>query len=348
MRRRARPRSSSRRKPGPGDSTYQGYDDRITEAAVSWLTERARKQAGKPWVLFVSLVCPHFPLIARPEWYNLYPEDAVPWPAQYAEEERPNHPFIAATREIAIYDKAFDERKVRRAIAAYFGLVSFLDHNVGRIMDAIAQSGLGDSTRVVYTSDHGDNLGARGLWGKSNLYEDSVGVPMLMAGPGIPSGMVCHEPVSLVDGFPTILDCVGAPRDSADADLPGTSLFTVMRGLAPPRTVLSEYHASGSVTGAFMIRKGDFKYVAYPGMPPQLFDLAADPWEARDLAMEPRLCRPPRRLRCSTPPRRRPRCRRPARAQRSVCAHRKPWRTRCDHRARHLRLLARARHETRV
>jgi choline-sulfatase len=272
---------------GPGDSTYQGYDDRITEAAVAWLRQRAARQGGKPWVLFVSLVCPHFPLIARPEWYGLYPESEVPWPAQYAEAERPNHPFIAAMRDIAIYDKAFDERRVRRAIAAYFGLVSFLDHNVGRIMDAIAEAGLTDSTRVIYTSDHGDNLGARGLWGKSNMYEDSVGVPMLMAGPGVPEGHVCHEPVSLVDGFPTILDCVGAAPGPADHDIPGTSLFAVMRGLAKRRNVFSEYHASGSVTGAFMIRKGDYKYVAYAGMKPQLFDLAADPWEARDLAQEP-------------------------------------------------------------
>jgi choline-sulfatase len=271
---------------GCGDSSYQGYDDNITAAAQDWLRQRAPDYRDRPWVLFVSLVCPHFPLIARPEWYNLYPEDAVPWPQQYAENERPNHPFIQATREIAIYDKAFDERKVRKALAAYFGLVSFVDHNVGQLLDTLQETGLTANTRVIYTSDHGDNLGARGLWGKSNMYEDSAGVPLLMAGPEIPAGYVCHEPVTLVDGFPTILDCVGAPRDPADAALPGTSWFDVMRGVTP-RRAFSEYHASGSVTGAFMIRKGDFKYVYYAGMPPQLFDLAADPWEARDLAAEP-------------------------------------------------------------
>ncbi len=65
---------------GRGDSTYQDYDQRITEAAEAWLEERAREKSGKPWMLFVSLVCPHFPLMARPEWYDLYPEDKVPWP----------------------------------------------------------------------------------------------------------------------------------------------------------------------------------------------------------------------------------------------------------------------------
>ena len=205
----------------------------------------------------------------------------------YAEAERPRHPFTEATRRIAVYDDAFDERRVRRAIAAYFGMVSFLDDNIGKLLLALEQTGLSGETRVIYTSDHGDNLGARGLWGKSNMYEDAAGVPLLMAGPGVAEGFVCREPVSLVDGFPTILDCVGVRRGAADADLPGASLFDVVRGHIGPRTVFSEYHASGSVTGAFMIRRGRYKFVYYAGMDPQLFDVVADPWETRDLAPDP-------------------------------------------------------------
>ncbi len=269
---------------GPGESDYQIYDEQIIDAAVAWLQERAGRTRDKPWALFISLTCPHFPLIARPAWYDLYPEDQVPWPALYAEDERPHHPFIEAMRRIAPYDKGFDAPKVRRAIAGYFGMVSFVDHNVGRLMTALRQTGLIDGTRVVYSSDHGDNLGARGLWGKSNLYQDAVAVPLIMAGPEIPAGFVCHEPVSLVDGFPTVLDCVGAPPRPEDSDLPGASLFDVMRGLTPPRSVFSEYHASSSVTGAFMLRHGPLKYVHYVGMSPQLFNLRADPWETRDLA----------------------------------------------------------------
>ncbi len=94
---------------GCGDSDYQGYDDRITAAAIEWLQARASAKPDKPWVLFVSLVCPHFPLIARPEWYNLYPEDGLPRPALYeAAEREPDHPYIAAFRECQVYDKAFD------------------------------------------------------------------------------------------------------------------------------------------------------------------------------------------------------------------------------------------------
>ena len=83
----------------------------------------------------------------------------------------------------------------RRAIAAYFGMISFLDHNIGRLMTALEEAGLMDSTRVAYTSDHGDNLGCRGFWGKSNMYQDSVAVPMITAGPDIPARPVCRDPV---------------------------------------------------------------------------------------------------------------------------------------------------------
>ena len=282
---------------GPGDSTYQQYDDRITAAAVDWLKARAaqvnqsqvsqRQRGGKPWVLFVSLVCPHFPLIARPEWYDLYPQDKVPVPALYeAAERQPDHPYIAAIRECQVYDRSFDDVKLRRALAAYFGLVSFVDDNVGKLLRALEATGLADTTRVLYSSDHGDNLGTRRLWGKSTMYEESAGVPMILAGPDVPQGFVCHEPVSLVDAFPTIIAGAGLAPHPDDRDLPGDSLFEVAQGTARRRTILSEYHATGAATGAFMIRKGPFKYVHYVEMPPQLFDIDADPQETRDLARE--------------------------------------------------------------
>src|SRR5947199_5949845 len=221
---------------GPGNSNYQDYDERITAAAVDWLKERAAKRPGKPWVLFVSLVCPHFPLIARPEWYDLYPEDKVPRPALYEPAERPDHPYVAAMRECQIYDKGFDEKKLRKAIAAYFGLVSFVDHNVGRLVNTLEDVGLATETRVIYTSDHGDNLGTRGLWGKSTMYEESAGVPMIMAGPEVPQGNVCRAPVSLVDCFPTVVAGAGLPPHPEDLDLPGAALFGIVRGRAARRT----------------------------------------------------------------------------------------------------------------
>ena len=273
---------------GRGNSSYQDYDDKITAAAVDWLTARAAARSGKPWALFVSLVCPHFPLIARPEWYDLYPEAAAPRPALYDPAERgPDHPYVAALRTCQVYDRSFDEVKLRRALAAYFGLVSFVDDNVGKLLAALTASGLAATTRVLYSSDHGDNLGTRRLWGKSTMYQEAAGVPLLLAGPEVPQGVVCREPVSLVDVFPTVTECIGLAPHDGDRDLPGASLFLAATGHAPRRTILSEFHATGAATGAFMIRKGPYKFVYYVGMPAQLFDLAGDPQETRDLAQEP-------------------------------------------------------------
>jgi choline-sulfatase len=269
---------------GRGNSDYQGYDGRITDAAVDWL----KACAGKPWALFVSLVCPHFPLIARPECYDLYPERDMRTPAQYDPAEWPAHPYVRAIRECQVYQKGFAKHpgSLQRALAAYFGLVSFVDHNVGRLVSALEASGLADSTRVIYSSDHGDNLGTRGLWGKSTMYEESAGIPMIIAGPELPRGQICRDPVSLVDIFPTIVNWAGVAPNPVDRDLPGLPLDEVAHK-APRRIVLCEYHAAGAATGAFMIRKGPFKYIYYAGMPAQLFDLGADPQEAHDLAGEP-------------------------------------------------------------
>jgi len=272
---------------GRGESEYTRYDRSIAESAVRWLKEEAPRHAGKPWALYVGFVSPHFPLIAPPQFYDLYPEDAVPWPDMYDPRERPRHPFLDAMRKCLCYDEAFDAPMVRRAIAAYFGLVSFLDDNIRKILEALEQTGLAGSTRIVYSSDHGDNLGTRGMWGKSTMYEESAGIPLILAGPDVPSGQVCATPVTLADAFPTFIHGLGANRDARDRDLPGASLLDIAQGRVPNRTILSEYHAAGAVTGSYMIRRGRYKYIHYVGMPPMLFDLESDPFERTDLGRDP-------------------------------------------------------------
>ena len=272
---------------GPGPSSYQKYDDDITDRSVDWLKNRARNYAGKPWVLFVSLVLPHFPFKVEKRFYDLYPEDSVPWPEMYAPEERPKHPYFDAMLKSLIYNESFTPERVRRAIAAYYGMVTKLDENIGRVLAALAESGFGGDTRVIYTSDHGDNLGTRGFWGKSTMYEESAGVPLILAGPDVPVGRVVTTPTTLVDAFPSIIEGAGLPVHPEDRDLPGHSLWSLATGATPERTVLCEYHAVGATAATYMIRVGRYKYIHYVGMPPMLFDLEADPEERRDLAFDP-------------------------------------------------------------
>ena len=167
---------------GAGETRYTEYDRRITQSACNWIADAAGRNHAKPWVLYVGLVAPHFPLIAPEAFYDLYSDEEMTPPRQYAEEERPRHPVLDAMRRWSNYDDYFDPEKARIARRAYYGLCSFLDDNVGQILGAVEKAGLGSTTRVIYTSDHGDNIGHRGLWGKSVMYEDSVAVPLLGAG----------------------------------------------------------------------------------------------------------------------------------------------------------------------
>lgn len=275
---------------GRGESTYTAYDRNIADASVRWIKDRAKQTGGKPWTLFVSFVCPHFPLIAPPEFYDLY-DGAPNTPELYDPAQRSTHPFYREMRRVAAYDDYFDDEKRHKAVTAYMGLCTFLDHNIGLVLRALEEAGLMEETRVVYTSDHGENLGRRGFWGKSTMFEEAAAIPMIIAGPGVEKGQEVRTPVSLVDCHPTILQCVGVKPSPEDADLPGRSLFDIGAEADHDRTILSEYHASASPTGCFMIRRGKFKLHYFVGMEPLLFDLDSDPDELTDLAGEPEFSR---------------------------------------------------------
>ncbi len=273
---------------GPGDSSYQRYDCEITERTCQWLRERAAAHSDRPWMLFSSHVCPHYPLIARPQFLDLYDVDAMPSPKDFGD-DKTYHPWFQALRQSTNDDSHFTADTRKLGIACYYALCSFVDHNVGRILATLEETGLAATTRVIYVSDHGENLGARGMWGKSNMFEESVAIPMIAAGPDIPEGHVCATPVSLVDGYATILQALGVGDDQRGEPRPGQSLIATANAPdAPERVVFSEYHAMGAVSAGFMVRKGKWKYNFYAGFDhPELYDLEADPQEARDLGQDP-------------------------------------------------------------
>lgn len=151
---------------GPGESSYTQYDRQIAQAACHWLEQRAQHPDSKPWALFVSMVSPHFPLTAPERWFNHYASMDLPMPKLYAQADRPRHPFTDEYARVVDYDTHFQsDADVKRALAGYCGLVSFMDEQMGLVLDDLDRLGLAKDTLVIYTSDHGDNLGARGLWG---------------------------------------------------------------------------------------------------------------------------------------------------------------------------------------
>ncbi|MCJ7855613.1 sulfatase-like hydrolase/transferase [Lachnospiraceae bacterium NSJ-143] len=277
---------------GEGDSKYLEYDHEVAKQAAEILNSELTNET-KPWCLFVGFVCPHFPWKVPKEIMDLYkPYDKLPFPKQYHKYERPEHPALAEFRKEFCYDEEFTDEEVHRAVAAYYSMVTYLDNQIGLVIKALEESGLSDSTRIIYSSDHGEQAGDHGLFFKHSMYEGSAGVPLILSGPDIPKKKIVRECVSLIDIYPTIMDCFDIELKETDKDLPGTSLLSVAKGestLSDKRAVFAEYHALGFKTGEYMLRKGRFKLIYFAGgYPPQLFNLEDDPDELNDLSNDER------------------------------------------------------------
>ena len=176
------------------------------------------------------------------------------------------------------------DEAVRRARRAYFGACTYVDDQVGKLLRILAQCGLADNTVVVFSGDHGDMLGERGLWYKMSWFEHSARVPLIVHYPAAFAPKRVLESVSTMDLLPTFVDIAGG-NAAAMAPIDGHSLFPYLVSDAPGRDqVLGEYMGEGTVSPVVMIRRGKWKYITSLVDPPQLFDLAADPLELTNLA----------------------------------------------------------------
>src|SRR5437870_8044619 len=184
---------------GAGYSKYNSYDEAVRDQALAWLRNHARDD--RPWMLFVGFVAPHFPLIAPQSYIDMYPPDVMPLPKLRKRDGYTRHPWVEVQEMFLPTDPEFgiDEDKRRRAISAYYALCTMVDDHVGAICDTLDGMGLAETTTVIYTSDHGEALGLRDHWGKSNLYNECTQVPLVMAGPDVPHGKTCRTAVNLID-----------------------------------------------------------------------------------------------------------------------------------------------------
>lgn len=268
---------------GPGSSKYTDYDGAVVSRTKDWIKARGKDSA--PWCLYIGLVAPHFPLIVPKEYFDLYPAESLSPVKLHPDDGHARHPWVEKQNAFMDSEAKFKNPEERlSAMSAYYGLCTWLDHNIGEIVASLQEAGLMDETTIIYTSDHGDNVGARGLWGKSNMYEESAAVPMIMAGPDVPQG-ICETPVSLLDLSVTIARHFGADLKAAAGV---SDLYSILKNPDDKeRVVFSEYHAAGAVSGAFMLRKGRWKLIHYIGFEDELFDLENDPEELHNRAHDP-------------------------------------------------------------
>ena len=265
-------------------------DDAIESAALDYLRDPARKE--QPFALCVGFVAPHFPFIVPEPYFSMYYPEHADLPSN-----PPGHienlPAAALKlRQMFGFDGYTDD-EVRRARAAYYGLITYLDDKIRRLLDALAEQGLAENTVVIHTSDHGESLGEHGLWRKMNFYEQAARVPLQISWPGnIPGGQRFAGAVSLVDVTATILDMAGQGAASERFLSPdGDSLLPLMRGTSTQwkDEAFVEHLAHGTDRARAMIRQGAWKLCYSHGEPPdiELYDLESDPGEFNNLAGQP-------------------------------------------------------------
>ncbi|MEZ5864020.1 MAG: sulfatase-like hydrolase/transferase [Geminicoccaceae bacterium] len=227
---------------GVGEAPYQPFDREITESAIEWLAERRRRGGDKPFVLFVSYPSPHPPFSVPAEFWEGIDEAGVRLPTGWRPEERSEHPADRHLRHIMDTGPLIDEAQMRRIQAGYLALIAHLDTEIGKLLEGLEEAGLAQDTRVLYTSDHGDLAGQNGLLGKSCLYEGSIGVPLVMAGPAFPRAGEWRRSRAMS------ISIRPSPRPSAAGSRPRTTTCPAARSFRPCRVRRQPSRALPSIT----------------------------------------------------------------------------------------------------
>ncbi len=260
------------------------YDEDVIHHAIRELYTRARSEDDRPFMMTVSLTQPHDPYVTTREFWELYPDSTI---------DNPQVPFLPVEQRDAhsqsLYchygqDKCeLSEADYRNARRGYYGMISFIDNLFGRLMKALSDSGFADDTVVMFSSDHGDMIGERGMWFKKTLYNPAIQVPMIISHPEYTTKRI-SAPVSLLDVFPTMLDLANIKPDDVTTAFDGKSLLPALRGEGLAGPVLAEHIDGGTEAPRVCVRDGHYKLIVSRAYPAQLYDLENDPLELNNLA----------------------------------------------------------------
>ena len=266
------------------------YDDAVAAQGVRLLFDHARSEPARPFFFCVSFTHPHDPWELRPDAWDRVDAGAIDLPAVGPIPRAQADPHSVRLRDMCGIDEAgLTDAQVRRARHAYYAAIAYLDDRIGELLAGLRDAGLEESTIVLFTSDHGELLGERGLWYKMAFFDAAARVPLLAWAPGRVAPGRVSTPVSQLDLAPTLLElCDAGPAEG----LAGRSLAPALAGEpVEPVDVVAEYLAEGVPAPMVMLVRGRHKLIVCPGDPPQLYDLEADPAELRNLAAaEPELC----------------------------------------------------------
>ena len=289
-----RKRSPRPRKPMSRPANWSGawdwgaYPASDAEMADIQLAQNAamalKEDFDKPFFMSVGFFRPHVPLFVPPKWFALYDADKIALPKIPKNDLDDLPKNFLRINDYAVaptHAEVVSGGKQRSLTHAYLASVSFVDHCVGIVLDALKSSPHADNTLIVLWSDHGFHLGEKQHWAKRTLWEESTRVPLLIAGPGIRSGQPCKEPASLIDLYPTLVELCNLPKAK---HLEGVSLVPQ---LLDPAKARRQPAITSSYFGNHSIRSRDWRLIVYENGAKELYDHRNDPDEFRNLANDP-------------------------------------------------------------
>lgn len=260
---------------GPGFSS-----ELFLGAAERFVRTRDR---GRPFFAWVGLTSPHDPRTPPAAYRRWYDASRLPLPVNFL----PEHPFDNGeldVRDERLLPRPLDPAALREQLADYYGMISHHDACLGRVLEALRETGAADNTIVVYLSDHGLALGRHGLLGKQNLYEPSVRVPVVLSGPGVPVGRRCDALLYSFDLYATLCELAAVPPPA------GLDSVSAVPAFRPGAMGRRDYLGAAYMDGQRMVTDGRWKLIRYDvagSERRQLFDLRSDPHECTDLSGSP-------------------------------------------------------------
>jgi choline-sulfatase len=273
--------------PGIAEITNQlEFDDDVAFQAKRKLYDYARFTPEQPFAMLVSFTHPHDPYAARKRFWDMYRDDDIDLPRVPKMDRSKLDPHSQRLYDVsAMDDYRVTDEDVRAARRGYYANISYIDDLVGQLVSTLKEMSQLDNTVILFTSDHGDFLGERGLWYKMSFLEPSAHVPMIIAGPGIKQRRVAQA-ASLADILPTLADIGTEGNARLARPIDGKSLYPLLHGATDESDASTwcEYLAEGTVAPMYMLRRGPWKFIHTPTDPDQLFNLLDDPNELNNLA----------------------------------------------------------------
>lgn len=264
-------------------SNQLDFDEEVVFKARQYLYDHVRLTPEQPFCLTVSMTHPHDPYTIPREYWDRYEGVDIPMPRQHIEQAEQDPHSRRLLKVIDLWDKPLPADKIRDARRAYFGACSYIDDNIGKLLKTLEECGLAEDTLIVFSGDHGDMLGERGLWYKMHWFEMAARVPLLVHAPKRFAAHRVSQSVSTLDLLPTLVELAGGQVEQG-LELEGHSLLPHLEGEGGHDEVLGEYMAEGTVSPLMMIRRGPWKFVYSEQDPLLLFNLDSDPQELHNLA----------------------------------------------------------------